>query len=246
MFDPFGDFASAGYLRNFEQLKDLDEVKIQEHAFFEANLEEALDYLATIPDAIQYEHFLAVHAILFRDFYPWAGQDRQMLGVGRLVAKGDVQFEVSELSRQAVGWGLRMGADAAVMRRKPGVVMGAFAWGHPFLDGNGRTMLLVHTALCGRAGFSVDWHQSRKNGYLEALTAELRTPDQGILDAYLQPLICPLIPQQNWVSRLVDLPGLDGRSRPDDNIAYQQDDLAALARYQEAARARDDSLGGHE
>lgn len=36
------------------------------------------------------------------------------------------------------------------------------------------------------------------------------------------------------------------RSRPDDNIAYQQDDLAALARYQEAARARDDSLGGHE
>jgi cell filamentation protein len=41
-----------------------------------------------------------------------------------------------------------MGNDPVVLAKKPGVVMGQFAWGHPFLDGNGRTMLIVHTELC--------------------------------------------------------------------------------------------------
>lgn len=77
MFDPFGDFESAGYLRNIEGLKDAREVKIQEHLFFEANLEEALAFLASIRGRIGYRDFLRVHAILFSDFYPWAGQDRR-------------------------------------------------------------------------------------------------------------------------------------------------------------------------
>lgn len=45
MFDPFGDFPTAGYLRNIECLKDLDMVKVQEQVFFEANLEDALRFL---------------------------------------------------------------------------------------------------------------------------------------------------------------------------------------------------------
>lgn len=59
MFDPFGDFESAGYLRNIEGLKDAREVKIQEHLFFEANLEEALAFLASIRGRIGYRDFCA-------------------------------------------------------------------------------------------------------------------------------------------------------------------------------------------
>lgn len=242
MFDPFGDFETAGYLRNYEGLKDLGEVKVQEHAFFEANVEDALKYLQSGQGALTYEHFLEVHGILFRDFYPWAGNDRQMLDVGRLVGKGEVQFESSELSRQAVEWGLRMGNDQETMRQKPGVVMGAFAWGHPFLDGNGRAMLLVHTALCARAGFSIDWRQSRKNSYLQALTAELQTPDKGILDRYFQPMVYRVVNKDDWLAQIIALPGLDGSSQPDENVAYQDNDRAALQRYSEAKRSRQESL----
>ena len=39
VFDPFGDYETRGYLRNFEGLKRMDEVKVLEHTFFEANLE---------------------------------------------------------------------------------------------------------------------------------------------------------------------------------------------------------------
>ena len=189
MFDPFEDFQTAGYLRNVEGLKDLEKLKVLEHVFFEANLEEALHSLRRIKGPIEYTHFLSVHRILFEDLYPWAGQDRHALGVGRFVGKGQrvPNFEASERCQQAVEWGLRIGNDLKTMREQSGAVMGAFAWGHPFLDGNGRTMLLVHAELCHRAGFSIDWRATQKADYLEALTRELDHPGKH-LDGYLHPL----------------------------------------------------------
>jgi cell filamentation protein len=47
VFDPFGDFDTAGYLRNFEQEKNLRIVKIAAHELFRAQLPCALDYLST-------------------------------------------------------------------------------------------------------------------------------------------------------------------------------------------------------
>ncbi|WP_218833896.1 hypothetical protein [Serratia fonticola] len=58
MFDPFGDYETAGYLRNIEGIKDLDELKRQEHVFFEANLEKALSYLHAIKGKLTYSNFL--------------------------------------------------------------------------------------------------------------------------------------------------------------------------------------------
>ena len=127
------------------------------------------------------------------------------------------------------------------MRSKHGMVMGAFAWGHPFLDGNGRTMLLLHTELCARAGFSIDWRQAKKIDYLRNLTLELETPDKGLLDRYFQPLIRELMPRVDWVKHIKLLPGLDGTHESDDNIAYRDDDPVVLKRYAEAKRSRDES-----
>jgi cell filamentation protein len=45
VFDPFGDFETKGYLQNYEGVKDFKELKVLEHTFFEANLEDAFDYL---------------------------------------------------------------------------------------------------------------------------------------------------------------------------------------------------------
>jgi cell filamentation protein len=42
-FDPFGDFAIEGYLRNVEKETDLDIVKRLEHASFTTGLDEAFD-----------------------------------------------------------------------------------------------------------------------------------------------------------------------------------------------------------
>lgn len=239
MFDPFKDFETAGYLRNIEGLKDLEEVKRQEHFFFESNLETALDFLHSCRGALEYEHFLEVHRILFGEFYPWAGNDRKMLDVGRIVGKGaDLQFEVSESCQRAVQWGLDLGNDKSRIKARPGEVMGAFAWGHPFLDGNGRTMLLVHNELCHRAGFSINWMASSKEDYLAALTLELAKPIDQHLDAYLGRLINVVNPREDWVSKFKAIPGLDGLEFAQDNVAYQDDDPMANARYEEIRRSR--------
>lgn len=240
MFDPFGDFASAGYLRNVEQLKNPAEIKVQEHLFFEANLEQALDYLACIRGPIAYADFLQVHRILFEEFYPWAGRDRRALGVGRLVGKGErLQFEASELCQRAVEWGLSMGNHRKTMRERPGAVMGAFAWGHPFLDGNGRTMLVVHSEQCHRAGISIDWSSTRKAAYLEALTRELMAPQEQPLDAYLRPFVSDAPPQGTLLQQLLDLPGLDGRGGgAEADVAYAAGDSRAEQGYLDMKRAR--------
>ncbi|KQT11025.1 Fic/DOC family protein [Ramlibacter sp. Leaf400] len=245
MFDPFGDFRTAGYLRNVEGLTDLEKVKIQEHVFFEANFEEALAFLGKAKGAITYEHFLEVHRILFGEFYPWAGQDRRALGVGRFVAKGSqVQFEASERCQRAVEWGLQMGNDPATHRAQPGTVMGAFAWGHPFLDGNGRTMLLVHAELCQRAGFGIDWRASHKGSFLDALTRELADPAGKHLDRYQLPLAAPVATGSTLLDQLRAVPGLDGQEEAvDQNIAYQADDPQAIQTYLETKRARGEPLG---
>jgi cell filamentation protein len=75
VFDPFGDFDTEGYLRNFDKEKDLEIVKIAEHELFRAQLPVALNFLAK-KKRIEYSDFLNVHQILFEGLYPWAGKDR--------------------------------------------------------------------------------------------------------------------------------------------------------------------------
>jgi cell filamentation protein len=52
--------------------------------------------------------------------------------------------------RKAVDYALERGQDKAFMAEKPGEVMGYLAFGHPFLDGNGRTIMLIHAELAPR------------------------------------------------------------------------------------------------
>jgi cell filamentation protein len=92
VFDPFGDFATEGYLRNFDKEKDLEIVKIAEHELFRAQLPVALAFLAK-RKRIEYADFLEVHCILFEGLYPWAGKDRAEILPDSAVKKG-VVFEL--------------------------------------------------------------------------------------------------------------------------------------------------------
>ncbi len=239
MFDPFGDYETAGYLRNELRLKDPEKIKVQEHLFFRANVQDVATYLASC-DEVRFEDFCEVHRILFSGFYPWAGQDRHTLGVARHVSKGArVDFEVSENIRMAIGHALTLGNNPDVISKRPGEVMGLFAWGHPFLDGNGRTMVVVHTELMARAGLMINWAASSKEAYLDALTHELDAPLKHPLDAYLLPLVQPLRKGRSWVDQMDDIAGLDGANEDvSADVSYDQNDPVGERRYAEKVRAR--------
>jgi cell filamentation protein len=96
------------------------------------------------------------------------------------------------------------------MKARPGEIMGYLAYGHPFLDGNGRTIMTVHSVLAQRAGFSIDWSATTKDAYLDALTKEIENPPKGHLDAYLKPFMRDPIAYEQLATAIVRTPGLDG------------------------------------
>ena len=224
MFDPFGDFSTEGYLRNFDKEKDPEIVKIAEHELFRAQLPEALDFLAQ-KKRIEYLDFLKVHQILFEGLYPWAGKDRAEILPNSAIRKKGLYFSHPSECRLAVSEGLSFANDKKQMSNRPGFIMGLFAYGHPFLDGNGRTMLLIHAELCFRANMSVNWMRTSKQSYLDALTQEIESPNDGHLDAYLKPFIEKQIPRKNWLRSVSDMKGLDGIDvQPDTSSGYSDPD----------------------
>lgn len=234
-FDPFGDFETAGYLRNSLGLKDPEDVKRSEHLAFELSINDALDFLAEVA-SVDYESIRHVHNILFSEFYPWAGQDRNELVPGLAVFKGSADnprhttFEHPKGIKHAIDYALQLASDHEHFKKRPGEVMGLLAFAHPFLDGNGRTILLVFMELSYRAGFAIDWSGTNKDDYLRTLSAEIETPARGHLDCYLAPYIVEIASRDQWAELIGAIKGLDGLDK--ENISYGSlDDPEIKKRY---------------
>ena len=116
------------------------------------------------------------------------------------------------------------------MTQKPGEVMGYLAYGHPFLDGNGRTIMFIHAELARRAGFGIDWSVTDKDQYLAALTQELEEPGKGKLDAYLRPFMRKGSEMETIADAIKAAPGLDGSNA--DAVAGDTRDPTLKARYE--------------
>ena len=208
-FDPFGDFETRGYLRNVFAEKDPATVKRQEHHAFRGRIGEALGALQRRP-TLGYDDVRETHHRLFRDYYPWAGQDRLALLPDQAVGRGG-RFELFAHPRdigRAAEHALARAAGPEDMRKHPGEVFGLLAYAHPFLDGNGRSLMTVHAELSRRAGIHIVWQHIEKGDFLRALTGELERPGQ-ILDGFLAPHVRDgALPLEAAAAGLRDHPGL--------------------------------------
>lgn len=240
-FDPFGDFETAGYLQNALLLKDPAEVKESEHLSFELSMEDALAYLAK-KKPIDYKSLLHVHGILFSDFYHWAGKDRQQIVPHLAVFKGTrddphhTVFEHPDLIKRSVDYALELASNIKRFRSHPGDVMGQLAFAHPFLDGNGRTILLVFMELCYRAKFAIQWSRTNKDDYLRALSEEIREPFKGHLNNYLKPFVVDIAHRDEWPGMIGGIKGLDGLDK--EGITYENLDNPEIQQIYHTYRAR--------
>jgi cell filamentation protein len=239
-FDPFGDFETRGYLRNIAQEKDSAIVRRLEHNSFITGLGEAFARLAH-NDRLTYRDVLNVHKTLFEAVYPWAGQDRTQTAPDIAVSRGDVLFAHPRDAEAAVEHALRTGHDKTLMASKPGEIMGYLAYGHPFLDGNGRTIMVVHAELAQRAGISIDWSATDKRDYLIALTQELDNPGKGQLDAYLKSYIGAAVGEDRLARHVTGTQGLGGNlseALDANEVLGKFSDPALQARYQHQQERR--------
>ena len=240
-FDPFNDFETRGYLRNLFGEKDPLIIKHLEHSSFLAGIDAAFKYLSSIKN-LSYREVLYTHKLLFGDMYPWAGQDRAQTAPDFAVSKGNVLFSHPKDAKAAVDYALNIGSSKTFMASRPGEVMGYLAYGHPFLDGNGRTIIVIHTELAQRAGISIEWAATSKTEYLTALTQEIEKPGAGHLDAYLKFHLRKAVGAERLAGHVASTRGLDGRfdeQAEDNKILGKVTDPALQARYkaQEQQRA---------
>lgn len=185
-FDPFGDYETCGYLRNAVGEKDLGVVKDLENASFILHIDEAVHELAN--QDINYETFKHTHKRLFDVFYPWAGQDRAELAPDIAITKGgfNKMFSHPLDVERASEYALR---DINKETFSAGTCFAELAYAHPFLDGNGRTILTLHSEIMRRNHEHVEWERTDKREFLKALTIDLNNPGQRHFEKYLNPYI---------------------------------------------------------
>jgi cell filamentation protein len=174
---------------------------------------------------------LETHRILFNAVYPWAGQDRLKTAPDLAISKGRTLFAHPEHIQRAAEFALNHGQNLKFMREKPGEIS-YLAYAHPFLDGNGRAIMVVHAILARRAGLSIDWAATRKTEYLSALTKELDDPDKGHLDAYLKLFIREAVTEERLADEIARAPGLDGTDEQNE-VLGKTSDPALKARYEQ-------------
>jgi cell filamentation protein len=245
-FDPFGDFESRGYLRNIAGEKDLEIVRRLEHVSFTTGLDETFKQLSAVKQ-LTYKDVLDTHKNLFEAVYPWAGEDRAHNAPELAISRGGILFAHPQDIRRAIDLALIKGQTKEFMQQKPGEVMGCLAFGHPFLDGNGRTIMVVHAVLAQRAGISIDWASTDKSAYLSALAQEIDHPGKGNLDDYLKPFIRPVIAQDQLAGHIKDVPGLSGvagKLGDEDMVLGKVSEPAVQERYKAQRLQRERSGDG--
>ena len=153
------------------------------------------------------------------------------------MSRGKVLFADPKFIRNAVEFALKIGNDPIQMKAKPGKVMGYLAYGHPFLDGNGRTIMVVHCVLAQRAGFSIDWAATEKNAYLAALANELDDPGKGVLDGFLRPFMRSAVADLS--KHIAAAKGPGGGTVDTDKVYGRNDDPAVQAQYKQQQLKRE-------
>lgn len=243
-FDPFDDFETKGYLRNTARQKNRAIVRQMEHSAFTTAIADVFADLEK-RKTLTYEDVLNAHKALFEPVYPWAGEDRLKQAPDKAISKGDGDLEVRFADppdiKRSIDWALQRGQDKKFMASNPGSIMGYLAYGHPFLDGNGRTIIVIHCVLAHRAKISIDWAATSKIDYLMALTRELHDPDKGHLDAYLMPFIGKALDHNALPANVCGAPGLDGEG--EDHVLGQTDDPKLKAEYDSQRLKRRETIG---
>lgn len=192
IFDPFNNYEDVGYLNNVFHIKNMEIIKTLEHATFLINLPNALNYLSPIKRQDYNCQIISnVHKILFNDFYPWAGQFHNDLFPDLIISKGHITFAFPDCLKNILNYTFNtyFKQSDAYIRKNIGDIISSLCYAHPFLDGNGRTILTILHVICQNAGFHINWSKSKKDDYLDVLTEDLEHPNNEILNKYLSTLI---------------------------------------------------------
>jgi len=165
--DPHFDY-EHGILRNVPGLTD--QAKLDR--FEAAEAAEALVrlHVNTIKGAYESAHLKKIHARIFQNIYPWAGEFRRV-NMHRAASYpfAVVQFMEQNLDHalaQLAGENHLRGLDARAFAGRAAYYLGELNSIHPFREGNGRTQREFIRELAAEVGHRINWGRvTRKQMY---------------------------------------------------------------------------------
>lgn len=184
LWDPFGDRATKGILRNSFGTPDPAKLEKLEFISTTFGMREAMQQLRNRP-TIGLDAWLETHRLLFGMVFPtWAGCIRS-----HDVSRGHVRFNLSHRIANEAPEVFRQAAAPGFLRSNLGLVYGELAFHHPFYDGNGRSLNTVFTEMLRREGLKLSWERLESAAYLEALTPAVLLRHYAPLDSFFGNLI---------------------------------------------------------
>jgi len=165
--DPHFDY-THGILKNLTGLitqKELDRFETAEAAQALVRLQ-----IKPVKGSFNVTHLKEIHARIFQNIYPWAGEFRQV----NIRRSGSYFFALVQFMEQNLESTLvklasedcLKGLDADAFASRAAYYLGELNAIHPFREGNGRTQREFIRQLAAEAGYRINWgHVTREQMY---------------------------------------------------------------------------------
>jgi cell filamentation protein len=135
-------------------------------------------------------HLCAIHAALFGNVYPWAGELRRTeIGKGGklFLPYSMVETIAHEIFRDLHGEGLLRTLEAKAFAERAAYYLGRINLVHAFREGNGRTQRILIDQLAELSGYAFEWWAISGEQMAQAFRAARQdVPDYSLLVRLLQ------------------------------------------------------------
>ena len=140
-------------------------------------------------------HLQAIHAFLFQDIYPWAGELRRV-DIGKsdsaFLPHDNILKVVDAIHADLVAEQYLIGLDSLRFCERAATYLARINTMHPFREGNGRTQRELMQQLANGAGFYINWAGVSQEAMKQACIASMVRKDLGPLTRILRVGLEPL------------------------------------------------------
>ncbi|WP_022955709.1 Fic/DOC family protein [Perlucidibaca piscinae] len=134
-------------------------------------------------------HLQAIHAFLFQDIYPWAGELR-VVDIGKnataFLRHQDIPEMAARIHDELHQEQLLTGLDARTFSERAAYYLARINLMHPFREGNGRAQREFIQQLANGAGYFINWAGVSQEAMKQACIASIDDNDLGPLRRIIQ------------------------------------------------------------
>lgn len=153
----YDGYAGSSVLTNKVGAVDFDQLREREDQFVAARL---AMMPRSIPASFDMDGLKEIHAYLFQDVYPWAGETRTVnvsKGIGAFTPPGQIGPDMGRISEYLADRHQLRDVPAEEIPARLAATYNAVNAVHAFREGNGRTQREFVSALARHNGHQIDW-----------------------------------------------------------------------------------------